>query len=117
MGLGPKWAAIGTVAGDAGDAHVSCIVTPQDPGGGLRLMLRDPAGSYGASARRPVRVSVDGEPFASIELAGQVIQEVPLDRMAFARGSARVDVELAPRPASVVGRVSDAPVQFDFARR
>ena len=116
MGLGPKWAAFGTVTGDAGEARVSCAVAPQDPGGGLRLILRDPTASYGTNARRRVRVSVGGEPLAAIELVGQLTQALDLDPAAFARGPARVDVALAPRQGSTAWRTADAPVQIDFAR-
>ncbi|HKD19015.1 MAG TPA: hypothetical protein VKG23_14275 [Thermoanaerobaculia bacterium] len=116
MGLGPKWAAFGTIADDQGVARVSCVVTPPDPGGAVRLMLRDPTASYGTSSRRRIRVSVDREPAAAIDLAGQPIQAVELGSAAFAAGPARVDVELSPRETSAAWRTAEAPVQIDFAR-
>lgn len=115
LGLGPKWAAFGTTPIDAGEARIACIVAPQDPGRGLGLVVRDPAASYGPEAPRRLRVLVDGDPMADVELTGQVTQPVDLGSAAPPRGPLRVELELAPRPPSTLGRMPDAPVQFDFA--
>jgi hypothetical protein len=116
MGLGPKWAAFGTTANDppGATAKMACELGPLDPKETVHLVLRDPMASYGPDARRTVRVTVDGRERGRVEMAGQLLERVPITAD-LAGTQPVVEIELSPRPQSPP-RLGDAPIQIDLEK-